>query len=40
MGAAVAALGWRPQEFWRATPVEFWDAFKAYEQMNCTPREP
>lgn len=40
MGAAGAALGWKAREFWRATPVEFWDAFKAYEQMNCVKREP
>jgi len=39
MGAAAAALGWRPAEFWRATPVEFWTAIKAYERMYAAPDE-
>jgi hypothetical protein len=37
MGAAAAALGWRPREWWAATPCEFWDAIRAYERMNAPP---
>ncbi|MBM6576342.1 phage tail assembly chaperone [Microvirga sp. SRT01] len=39
MGAAAAALGWRPREFWAATPPEFWDAMNGYERMHRLPAE-
>lgn len=26
MGFAIRTLGWRPWEFWRATPHEVWSA--------------
>jgi hypothetical protein len=34
MGTADILLGWRPAVFWRATPVEFWTAIKAFERAN------
>jgi hypothetical protein len=34
MGVAVAALQWRPRDFWQATPMEFWDSINAYERLN------
>lgn len=37
MGFAVAGLGWRPREFWSSTPVEYWDAVRAWERMNRPP---
>ncbi len=39
MGFAAVALGWRPRDFWRSTPSEFWAAAKAYERMNCVDDE-
>jgi len=27
------------REFWRSTPVEFWDAVRAWERMN-SPSDP
>ncbi len=39
MGFAVAALGWRPREFWASTPVEYWDAVRAWERMHCQDEE-
>lgn len=29
MGEAALILGWRPEEFWRATPAEFWSVLAA-----------
>jgi len=37
MGVMVATLGWRPHEFWRATPAEVWTALKAWERFNKAP---
>jgi hypothetical protein len=37
MGFAVAALGWRPREFWASTPTEYWTAVKAYERFHKQP---
>ena len=37
MGTAVVLLGWRPADFWRCTPVEFWTAMKAFERANPAP---
>ncbi|QCI95194.1 phage tail assembly chaperone [Novosphingobium sp. EMRT-2] len=31
---AIAALGWQPDQFWRATPHEFWTAVEGYERLN------
>lgn len=28
MGAASVILGWRPWDFWRSTPHEFWSAIE------------
>jgi len=28
---ATVHLGWRPSEFWAATPAEFWAAQQAFE---------
>ena len=27
-------LGWRPPDFWAATPVEFWDAYAVWAEAN------
>ena len=34
MGIAAAALGWRPAEFWDATPHEFWAGLEVWREMN------
>ena len=34
MGIAAAALGWRPREFWDATPPEFFAAVEQWREMN------
>lgn len=28
MGVAIVHFGWRPADFWAATPHEFWSAFE------------
>jgi len=35
----MAALGWRPNEFWAATPHEFWTAVEGWERMNPAPED-
>ncbi len=37
MGLAAAALQWRPHEFWKATPAEFWAAIEGFERFNRVP---
>jgi len=37
MGLAQAALGWRPREFWDATPHEYWAAVEGYERFHRQP---
>jgi hypothetical protein len=32
MGFAITRLGWRPQDFWDATPHEFWSAYEVLEE--------
>lgn len=32
----MTALGWPPDQFWRATPHEFWTAVEGYESLNRT----
>ncbi|WP_168195967.1 phage tail assembly chaperone [Novosphingobium sp. EMRT-2] len=27
-------MGWQPDQFWRATPHEFWTAVEGYERLN------
>lgn len=34
MGIAIVRLRWVPDEFWRATPHEFWSAVEILEEMN------
>lgn len=34
MSFASAALRWRADEFWSATPHEFWSAYEGWERMN------
>lgn len=37
MGLAAATLGWRPAEFWAATPHEFWACIEGWEEANPPP---
>ena len=37
MGRAGVLFGWRPAEFWAATPVEFWALVEAYREANPPP---
>lgn len=39
MGFACAALGWRPPDFWAATPHEFWAAHESYVRINTVKKE-
>jgi hypothetical protein len=32
MGFAISRLGWRPNDFWRSTPHEFWAAYEVIEE--------
>jgi uncharacterized phage protein (TIGR02216 family) len=36
-GIAGVSLGWRPDEFWRATPAELAAIFGAFEQDGDAP---
>lgn len=38
-GAAAMLLGWRPQEFWEATPAELAAALRAGEQAQAPDQE-
>lgn len=38
MGMAAAGLGWSADQFWAATPHEFWAAIEGWERLNC-PKE-
>ncbi|WP_174286631.1 phage tail assembly chaperone [Sphingomonas bacterium] len=35
MGLAAACLGWRPTEFYDATPAEFFAALEQWRAINC-----
>lgn len=34
MGLACAALGWTGEQFWSATPHEYWAWIEVWKQMN------
>lgn len=34
MGAVTGVLGWSPESFWRASPMEVMDAIDAYNAAN------
>jgi hypothetical protein len=36
--AAALLLGWRPREFWEATPAELWAALKPFSSMVEAPQ--
>jgi hypothetical protein len=33
MGFALVRLGWRPDDFWTATPHELWSAIEVLEEQ-------
>jgi uncharacterized phage protein (TIGR02216 family) len=39
-GLSSRALGWRPDEFWRATPEELATALAAFVPEACEPPDP
>lgn len=36
---AVGGLKWRPDDFWEATPAEFFGAIKGHNRANSGPEE-
>jgi len=38
MGIAIVRMNWRPEDFWRATPHEFWSAIEVFEEQQRNSR--
>jgi len=32
---AYVNFGWSPDQFWRATPTDFWCAYKGWQKIRC-----
>jgi hypothetical protein len=39
MAFALVVLGWRPADYWAATPHEYWAAYELWREMNPVPED-